>query len=245
MTERRNRIKLTYLLTFEAPFHFGSGLRFGLLNRAVRRDARGFLFVPGATFKGALRDRCEQVARLFGVESPSPHDEEATSDDTSRQGLVASLFGSRLTPGELYFDDARMHEEDREFVNPDRHGKNLGLQTTERTQVSLSRRTGTAGEGLLFSSEFGVRDLRFVGEIDGEVPYFPLDPQDDSLPTFPLLLLLVGLHSLDRIGGGKSSGGGRCQLEVTGFRVDGAAPNIANWLGWVEMLGDWFPEARQ
>jgi CRISPR/Cas system CSM-associated protein Csm3 (group 7 of RAMP superfamily) len=247
MTERWNRIKLTYLLTFEAAFHFGTGLRRGLLNRTVRRDAEGFLFVPGSTFKGALRDRCEQLARLFGMNPSSPHDEPRAREEYARPDPLSYLFGSRLCPGELYFDDARMSAQGREFFNPGRGKAFLALQTRERTQVSLSRRTGTAGEGLLFSSEFGIhdQDLHFEGEITGDVAYLPLDAQDDSLPTFPLLLLLAGLHSLDRIGGGKSSGGGHCRLQVTTFQVDGTTPSIPGWLGWLDWLGNWSAETTR
>ena len=44
-------------------------------------------------------------------------------------------------------------------------GRSLSLQTSERTQVSLSRRTGAAKPRMLFSSELGLTDLRFEGEI--------------------------------------------------------------------------------
>jgi CRISPR/Cas system CSM-associated protein Csm3 (group 7 of RAMP superfamily) len=224
MPERLDQIRLRYTLVFESSFHCGSGLSRLLIDRAVRRDADGYLFVPGSTVKGALRDRCEQLARLFGLTARSPHDERAALDEYEAPDLPTRLFGSRLRPGELCFDDLKMRSEDAESLR-----RSLSLQTAERTQVSLSRRTGTAKPELLFSSEFGLAELRFEGEISGHVSDLPVDDQPTS-PTYALLLLLAGLMSLDRLGGNKSTGIGRCRIEIGTLQVNNEACDPGVWL---------------
>jgi CRISPR/Cas system CSM-associated protein Csm3 (group 7 of RAMP superfamily) len=238
MPERLDQIRLRYTLVFESSFHCGSGLSRLLINRAVRRDADGYLSVPGSTIKGALRDRCEQLARLFGLTARSPHDERSALDEYGAPDLPTRLFGSRLRPGELCFDDLKMRYEDAEFLR-----RSLSLQTAERIQVSLSRRTGTAKPELLFSSEFGLADLRFEGEIFGHVSDLPVDDQSTS-PTYALLLLLAGLMSLDRIGGNKSTGIGRCRIEIGALQVNHEPRDPVAWLQSLDYL-DYAEIARE
>lgn len=240
MPERRDLIRLTYTLSFEAAFHCGSGLPRLLLDRAVRRDAEGYLFVPGSTIKGVLRDRCEQLARLFGLAARSPHDERAALEEYRAPDLLSRLFGSRLYPGGLCFDDAVMGRDDKRFFAGPKFDKQFqSLQTSDRTQVSLSRQTGTAKPGLLFSSETGVKDLHFEGEIVGHVEDLPLDDKDPESPTYGEILLLAGLLSLDRLSGNKSTGQGRCRIEGVCLTINNQwSPAVPLWLEQLAALED-------
>lgn len=219
MPERTDRILLEYSLTFESAFHCGSGLPRLLLNRAVRRDAGGELFVPGATLKGVLRERCEQLAKLFGLTPRLPNDEQAALAEYDTPDMLSRIFGSRRHPGELYFDDLKLSSSSQQLIR-DQSGKpDNRLQVHERTQVSLSRRTGAAKPNFLFSSEFGVGDLVFEGEISGFVSDLPIDSSPDL--TYAMVLLVAGLLSLDRLGGNKSAGAGRCQIEIASLKLNG------------------------
>jgi len=224
---RTEQIKITYRLTFEAPFHCGTGLREGLVDRVVARDAKGFLYVPGSTVKGALRDRCEQLAERFELATSSPHT-PSLSELGPDVDIIGRIFGTRFYPGRLYFDDAAMLEEDRQLF---RAGKDEApsstyqqWQTETRTQVSLSRATRTARPGMLFTSEYGIPDLRFAGEIVGLLEGTELLMSAD-VGTFPLILLLSSLLSLESIGGSKSTGAGKvlCELPEGGLEIDGVA----------------------
>ena len=68
-------LTLTTGFNFETPFHLGTGLRRGLLDRSVCRDANDYLYIPGSTLKGVLREKCEQLARIFELPVVSPHNE--------------------------------------------------------------------------------------------------------------------------------------------------------------------------
>jgi CRISPR/Cas system CMR subunit Cmr4 (Cas7 group RAMP superfamily) len=52
MAPVNDRIHITYTLTFTTPFHCGTGLRSGLIDRTVVRDKDGYLYVPGSTITG-------------------------------------------------------------------------------------------------------------------------------------------------------------------------------------------------
>ncbi len=234
MPERTDRIHLQYNLIFESASHCGSGFPRLLLDRAVRRDAGGALFVPGATLKGVLRERCEQLAKLFELTARSPHDEEAAVAEYEAPDLLSRIFGSRYRPGELYFDDLKLSQDSRQLFQ-DRTGRSdYRLQTQERTQVSLSRQTGTARPQFLFSSEFGLSDLVFVGEISGYVSDLPIDAAPET--TYAIVLLIAGLLSLDRLGGNKSTGAGKCRVEITNLKLNGQQHNPAQLIEHLDEL---------
>lgn len=233
MSLRRDKIRLDYSLVFSAGFHCGTGLPNGLIHRSVQRDPSRKLIVPGSTFKGTLRNRCEQLAQLFGLNARTPHDLQAARGEFDGPDVVARVFGSRVRAGELYFDDLRLSDEDawmfRDSVVP---------QTVERQQMSLSRLTRTAKPGLLFASEAGLPDLRFRGAVLGFLEDVPLDDADDA-PTYALLLLLVGMMSLDRLGGTKSTGSGKCRVEIDRLLMNDTvcdAEWITTWLDAIEYL---------
>ena len=105
-----DRLWIDYGLTFATPFHFGTGIREGLIDRTVIHDDGGYLYVPGSTLKGVLRERCEQLARFYeGASVRSPHDADAAllGLGNSNPSMVARIFGSQNRPGRLFFDDAR------------------------------------------------------------------------------------------------------------------------------------------
>jgi CRISPR/Cas system CSM-associated protein Csm3 (group 7 of RAMP superfamily) len=226
MPERVVNIRLSYMLTFESAFHCGTGLPRLLVDRAISRDADGALFIPGSTLKGVLRDRCDQIASLFGLSTRFPHDEVAALQEYATRDLSSRLFGSRLYPGALYFDNLVMSPDDYDILR-----ETPALQSQNRTQVSLSRRTGTARPRFLFSSEFGLTGLRFEGEVYGYVPDIAIDRDQPTGPTYALTLLLAGLMALDRIGGNRSSGMGRCGVSISSLQVDGEPSNPVTWLG--------------
>ena len=62
---KTDRIQLSYDVTFTAPFHHGTGLRLGLIDRTVVRDHDGYLYVPGSTIKGCVRERRDRVKSVL------------------------------------------------------------------------------------------------------------------------------------------------------------------------------------
>ncbi len=243
---RVDRIELTYELAFQTPFHCGTGLRAGLIDRAVVRDTIGYLYVPGSSIKGALRMHCEGLSRLYeqadedmqaGIDSP--HDtKKALWGMGNRITMVTRIFGSQHHPGRLFFDDARQSEENqRQYDSRERGGKGKyrRLQTDLYTQVRLDRPTRTAVPGALYTSEFGTRDIVFQGNIIG---WLECTPREDlpKKPTYSLLLLLAGLHALERLGGNRSTGKGKCRCNITHLLINGEPCTEEQWKSWLDHL---------
>jgi CRISPR/Cas system CMR subunit Cmr4 (Cas7 group RAMP superfamily) len=237
---RTDRLSIDYGLTFLAPFHFGTGFRQGLVDRTVARDRQGHLYLPGATFKGAVRERCEQLARTYEELAEmralltSPHDEDvALRGLGSRISMITRIFGSQMVPGTLFFDNARLvratEAESPEITVPQESPE---AQVTPYTQVRLHRLTRTAVPGALYTSEFGRRHLTFYGRIRGWLTCLPLDEEPRS-PTYSLLLLLAGLHLVERLGANKSTGKGRCPCEVLRLEINGEEYPPEEWRGWL------------
>ena len=254
--KRTDRIHLEYTLTFITPFHMGTGLRAGILDRTVVRDGRGYLYVPGSTIKGVVREHCERLARLY--QDPNAiqnnvdmrtqivdlYDEKKALWGLSQSiSMVTRIFGSQQQPGHLFFDDARQSsaekalwgrvEDSKDTTNEDTY---KSAQTEMYTQVRLDRPTHTSVSGALFTSEFGIRGFTFEGSIDGWLDCTSIKG-DDTSPTHSLLLLLAGLRLLDAIGGNKSTGKGRCTCEITWLKVGDDDVSKDQWQGWFDELG--------
>lgn len=226
---QRDFINIDYHIKFETPFHFGTGLRRNLLDRTVSRDANGYLYVPGSTLKGVLRERCEQIARLVGLRAVSPHDgQKAIASFSNNIDIVDRIFGSRYKPGGLYFDNATMIKDHQDFFDSNEISqKYLHLQTEERTQTSISRVLGTVREQALFQSEFGIKTLCFAGRIYGYLEGFHLE---NNAWSYSLLLLVAGFCANDRIGASKSTGMGKYDCDIRRIKVNNKTIEVADLL---------------
>jgi CRISPR/Cas system CMR subunit Cmr4 (Cas7 group RAMP superfamily) len=243
-----DRLRIAYTLTFATAFHCGTGVREGLLDRTVVRDGQGYLYIPGSTFKGTLREHCEHLARFYDQPGiASPHNAEAAllGLGTGQPTMIARIFGSQNRPGQLFFDDARQSDT-TQYDSPERggQGKYLRLQVTTATQVRLDRTTRTAVPGALYSSEFGTSDLTFEGIIQGWLACrsIPSLSATGQTPTYSLLLLLAGLRLVERLGGNKSTGKGRCVCQITEMEINGSkiAPQEREvWLHHLDDLADY------
>lgn len=243
MGERTDRVQITYDLVFATPFHCGTGIREAPIDRTIVADNHGYLYVPATTFKGVLRDHCEQLARLYAESDTladsisSPHYKQAALYDLgSTITMITRIFGSPIYPGTLYFDDARQDTQEKERYDSDSSDgarRYLNIQKDVYTQVRLDRPTRTAVEGALYTSEFGARGLTFHGSITGALTCFPIDAGDTNKPTYSLLLLLAGLRFIERLGGSKSSGKGKCECKIIAVTMNNSE---VSWQPWFDDL---------
>ena len=226
----RDFINIDYRIQFETPFHLGTGLRRGLLDRSVSRDANDYLYVPGSTLKGVFREKCEQLARIFNLRAVSPHNEQEGVNVYFRDDIdiVDRIFGSRYRPGEIYFDNATLIEEDQELFDSNQIPKRyIHLQTEARTQTSISRVLGIVRQQALFQSEFGIKTLCFEGRIYGYLEGFHIDENQWS---YSLLLLAAGICANDRIGANKSTGMGKYSCQILDLKINDVSVEIENVL---------------
>lgn len=233
----KNFIDVKYEIIFESPFHFGTGLPNGLIDRGVAKDADGYLYIPGSTIKGVLREKCEQIAQSFDLDEViDPHDEEAALSGFNNISIVDRIFGTRFKPGEVYFENATMSKKWTAFFdekgskegNSKRNNKPyIHLQTENRIQTSVSRVLGTVREKALYHSEFGIKKLSFEGSIYGYVEGIELLVGEG---LYPVVLLMMALCSCQHLGSNKSTGIGRCSLNVTSLKVNSKKREVNDFI---------------
>jgi len=238
-------VQINYDISFSAPFHLGTGISAGMIDRTVIRDAQGYLYVPASTFKGVLREQCERLCRIYLPDAPqqaiSPHDAEAVlAEFNGIPTIISRIFGSSLHPGELRFSDAKQRENYEQ-----RNARELYIQaqTSVATQVRIDRLTRTAADEALYTSEFGVDYLTFTGTIKGQLNCTPIDAlarttyeQKTVTPSYSLLLLLAGLMMIERLGGNKSTGKGECTCRIIGLWLDKNLCREDYWQYWLDNL---------
>ena len=192
----------------------------------VMKDALGRPFIPGSSFKGALRSRLESFLRgIFGnnrklVANPTNEDEwsitakeikqfkEKFLDDATltaeiikQTDLISSLFGSPWFASKFQVRDLTIQ-------NPQ---DNWFGQYQERDGVAIDRDTETAADGKLY--DFQVVPAGTPFEFKSVV---------ENAEEWELGLLTIGLHQFETqqipLGGGRSRGLGVVELEIEQMR---------------------------
>lgn len=210
-------VSIEYSIEFLTPFHFGSGLSSGTVDRTVRRDWNGYLIIPATTIKGVLRDTVDKLLNIYKHLKFFDEPVVQIFDDDDRlklykqSSVIDRIFGSSVNEGTLYFEAAKMCQNSVEFVSK-AEGAFLApanyLQTQQRTQTRIMRQTKTVAGGALFKSEYGNPQLIFEGKIVGQLKGIQIELAPIPELNYELLILLCALKMMDRIGGNKTIGMG-------------------------------------
>ena len=250
-----HRLYIEYTITWQSPWHVGSGFGSATVDRLVRRraGATGRPFVPGSQIRGVLRHVCEQLAAALGVPTVPPHalDADSTAQLVRHFGPLARselaidrLFGSRYEGGYLFVSDATPHEHSTSGAPSALRGP---ADTEVRMQTAIDRATGTVLEQRLFSLELAQPHVNLAGRIRGRHPWALLTVSDG----FPLeyALLVAALPLIPALGGNKSAGLGRCQIAIERIEYNGQRREVKSclqsfeeyaqdedWALWLTML---------
>lgn len=222
----------TLRLTMLSDWHVGSGFgRPGNVDRLVARDADGLPFVPAKTLRGIWRDACERLARGL--------DGETVGEWSS---LVDRVFGSQPAlgangPTRLHHDPAAKPIESALRVRPARmHSGISHLIRSQRDQgqrafmealtfvkpgVEIDDRSGRALEKHLRFEEMA----RVGSVLDAECAVNL--PAAEGLREAVSTVLLAGARLVERLGGKRRRGAGRCRLTVLSHDAD---QEVIDWL---------------
>ncbi len=206
------RLDLSYDITWEGRWHVGSGYQSAVADRLLRRlgGFDGAPFVPGSQIKGVLRYQCEQLALALGLEAVTPHAGIQEDENnlvmhfkplTQSILIVDRLFGTRYQGECLFVTNATPAlPEDK-------------TSTAVQPRTAMDRLTGTVMEQHLFTTELAEGNANLQGSIRARHPAGVLTQGEDEFP-YEYVLLLVSLLSLDTLGGDKSTGLGRCKIQI-------------------------------
>lgn len=202
-------ITLRIYADFAAPFLVGTGaLGDTLTNKPTIKNGRQQPIIPASAFKGRARHQCEQLLRTLQANehavchAPDPANTcPLDSHWLNKYCPVCQLFGSPKRPSPLTFTDWKWQ------------GRLEAAPTLIRTGVSIRRNRRVAEPQRLYDLEaVDPAGKRYEGRVSGHLPANDIQPLT--------ALLWAGIRSLKTIGGGRSSGLGRVQLQVE-VRVDG------------------------
>lgn len=210
-----HRVRLVLHICFRSRWHAGSGEGNLMTDRLIRRDGLNRPFIPGSTLKGIVRQSCEKLCHARGFRNlPSPHHTNAIQSHSP----VDCLFGTTYEPGQLFFRDARLRD-------------NQDCLPLVWNRVARHRILGTAKNKQLFSTEYNI-PCTLTTTIDGW--HENLLTLDTNSPPYEYCLLIAGILAVDRIGAEKSTGAGW----LTEITLDDALYNGAKID--LDTVFDWF-----
>lgn len=237
------RLDLCYRITWQGRWHVGSGYQSAMADRLLRRLPNNAPFVPGSQIKGVLRHQCERLALALGLEVINPH--AGTEEDEKKlikhftplkksDLMVDRLFGSRYQGECLFVTNA---------VPMSSAEKSM---TSVQARTAIDRVTGTVMEQHLFTTELTEGDVKLQGKLRARHPAGILTQYEDGFPC-EYDLLIAALLSLDALGGDKSLGLGRCEVQIepeslywNGQRIslDEVLQSFQeeDWSEWVDIL---------
>lgn len=220
------------LLTMLSDWHIGSGAgRFGDIDRLIQKDTDNLPYVPAKTLTGMWRDACELVA--LGL------------DEGDQRGVwmqwVDFLFGDMpalnqeaqtalLSPrsAALSIRSARLSLPLRQALNNHDSKSQKILKealTFVKPGISIDPVTGCAKENFLRFEEL-VRGGTVL-EADCELNLAELT-EKQKLTAYSLLV--AGTKLLERLGGKRRRGMGKCLFEIEQENKG----NFQNWIEWIE-----------
>jgi CRISPR-associated protein Csx10 len=214
-------------LTMESDWHVGSGMgRPGNVDRLITRDADDLPFVPAKTLRGIWRDACERlchglddgqlgvwsrlVDRLFGSQ-PSL----GPNDPTGRHGNPVEI----PLESAVQIRSARIPSPLREQLNRADRRIRQAL-TLVKPGVKIDRRSGSAQTDFLRFEEVARKGT----VLEAECRLAVSDPSTRELAS---ALLIASAKMVERLGGKRRRGAGRCRLEILDADTDAA-------IAWLE-----------
>ncbi|HLG17161.1 MAG TPA: RAMP superfamily CRISPR-associated protein [Blastocatellia bacterium] len=219
------RLDITYRIYLATPMHIGTGMGFAkmiddMVTRAGPAKGEGARLpcIPGSSIKGKARSRCEALANTLRLKICGAR------KCKMNPCIVCRIFGTPFSPGGLQFSDALLHS--KMSVVARLPGSSSASTAdpfalgTVRAGNKLERPTRTVEPDFLFSIEHTADQLQYEGSIKGQVDDRNSERLNIRLPLEGWLLT-VGLLSVDKVGGSRSRGMGRCRITIAGLVVEG------------------------
>ena len=194
-------LKLDCTLVMESDWHVGSGGgRHGAVDRLLERDGEGLPYVPASTLRGVWRDAAERLA--LGLDGGTAG---------AWQGLVQRIFGSQPaqggSPGRgcLILEDVRLPAALRARARKDARLREA--LAFIKPGVAIDATSGRARDDFLRFEEMGR-----AGTVLQAQGWLRLPDGVDARQVQSFLLAAALL--VERIGGKRRRGAGRCRLQV-------------------------------
>ena len=225
-------------IEMESDWHIGSGGGIpGNIDSLVQRDSEGIPgYISAKTITGVWRDACEAVA--LGLDGGT---EKAWSQ------YVIYLFGEQPALNEdsavanspigaaLNIRPAQLHADIRDAIL-DRSRPDVAQQalikamTMSKPGISIDPKTGCAIEKFLRQEEM----VRMGTYLTSQCQLNLEELNDDDQKRAAWALLIAGSRYLDKLGGKRRRGAGKCRLSFTDAEDNAIADEeVKGWLKWI------------
>jgi CRISPR-associated protein Csx10 len=221
------RIDIQFRLTMLSDWHIGTGAgRPGSVDRLVARDDSGLPYVPAKSLTGVWRDACERVATGLDGGSTGGWSAWVAWLFGDQPALAEKASSLRPRPAAVAIRAARMPETLARRLRPSQNGDEgrrrlRDALTFVKPGLKIDGRSGRAEDRHLRFIEMA----RMASVLSGEASLTLPEPSRAAA----LALLVAGSVLVERLGGKRRRGAGRCRLAVEGPGVPSPAEAI-DWL---------------
>lgn len=219
-----HQIHIDLKLNMAGKWHVGSGEANLFTDRLIRRNSFRQPYIPASTLRGITREQCERLARRMNMTDPSdPHSNSQLwfVPHNHIASVVDYLFGTKHAESTVYFRDARVNTL-----------HSYPTMTISRT--AMYRALGTVREKHLFATEYA-SPCQLQTTISAWHTQLALPPEQGYLP-YAYYFLILGLLSIEAIGGDKSSGKGSCHLELRAIKYNGQTIDLLDFTDQMETI---------
>jgi CRISPR-associated protein Csx10 len=224
--------EFTITITMASDWHVGSGSGRGEIDSVVQRDSDGLPYIPAKTLTGILRDGCEQVAQALDSGNRSQwHD------------WINFLFGDQpttLNPGQNPGDREQLERMPRPAAlgirsarfRPDFRQAMVAKPALKsaiafmKPGVAIDAKTGAAKPDFLRVEEVVRMDAVLIAE-HCTLDFSETPNLGESEQKVAYALLIAGAQMVERLGGKRRRGNGRCTVNID-----------AQWRNWLQFLKD-------
>ncbi|MFP4653577.1 MAG: RAMP superfamily CRISPR-associated protein [Phormidium sp.] len=199
-------------ITMHSDWHVGSGTGRAELDSIVQRDADDLPYLPAKTLTGILRDGCEQAAQALDGGETGPWNNWLNVLFGDQPALATTPLEDEPRPAIVSIHSAHLDENLRQSLK-----QKQKLRTAiafMKPGVAIDPDSGCAKNEYLRFEEM-VRQgavLTAEAQLDFSDAYPDLSP-DEYLP-FAQGLLTAGAKMVQRLGGKRRRGNGRCEIEL-------------------------------
>lgn len=210
-------------LTMLSDWHVGSGMgRPGNVDRLVVRDEDGFPYVPAKTLVGIWRDACERLAwALDGGQSGgwSEWVKYLFGDQPARQGETDPSQPPR--PAALMVRSARLGQSLRSAICAQAQYLREFQEalTFVKPGVQIDPNSGRAQDEHVRFVEMGRADTVLEAKAELRPSGAPMTPEQEKTAG---ALLVASAKLVERLGGKRRRGAGKCRLELMNTSLDTA-----------------------
>ena len=171
----------------------------------IKRDKNGMPYFSAKHIKGIFRGKILEFRNAFAGINENVF-EEYFGDNLDGEKFAEKYFGSEgNNPSKIRFSDLKFQIED---------SKKLDYKIGNRYGVKINRKTRVSEDNSLFNYEFVKSKNIFVGNFELSNKFFEKEENEENLEKKLKFLLASFLH-IDKIGGLKSRGLGKVEIQFT------------------------------